>query len=360
MEIQGYFTKKGLELCTKLSAGSTLTITRIVAGSGETTDPKTVSSLPQIKQELAVNTPEQNGNTATIPVTLVAAEAPENYDLTELGVYAEDPEEGEILYKVYKLDIPVGIQTGSRLVLRFYLEETLSEDFNAVVSCSPAGIITEMTYAPLRNMLQSASAATKTVVISAPQLPDYIARLPRILSENLKIYVSGTLNAPLTISGFCGYGSILIIGDQTEGCTVRSLVDVSNCSAAVGMQNLTFIDAGTAQATYYQAVVFASNVSQLTMGSCTFQGTGTGRAVMFANGAHGWLGSCSIQNFETAAGSWAYSTLGMTNVTAADNTYGAHVYNGGIVFLAGTTPELLGGVSNRNSDGLITRSGKLL
>ena len=57
MEIHGYFTRKGLNLSAKLSAGASLTITRIVAGSGVITDVKAAVSVRQRKQELEVNTP---------------------------------------------------------------------------------------------------------------------------------------------------------------------------------------------------------------------------------------------------------------------------------------------------------------
>ena len=92
MDMQGYFTAKGLALTAKLLSGATLEVTRVVAGSGYTDKPAAATALPQVQQELAVNTPTYNGSTAVIPATLVAAQARTSYTLTELGVYAKAPD----------------------------------------------------------------------------------------------------------------------------------------------------------------------------------------------------------------------------------------------------------------------------
>lgn len=360
MEIQGYFTGKGLALSTKLLTGAALAVTRVVAGGGSTADPLAATSLPQPKQTLAVNPPSRSGNTATLPVTLAAALAREAYTLTELGVYASDPDEGEILYKVYRLGEPVDIKPDSRMVLRFYLEETVSQDLNVIVACSPAGLVTEADFAPVRDKVRADFVPFRTVLLSAPELPAYAAALPRLLTEHLTLRITGALEEPLLLSGFYGSGSILIDAVTPEDCVIRNTVRVSDCTAGIALKNLTFASSQAVEETYYQAAVSALNVRQITVGNSSFTGNGAGRAVLLANGSSGWLGDCSIRNFQTALASWAYSTLGANDVAASGNTYGAHVYNGGTILLCGTTPELVGGTTNCNSDGLIARNGKTL
>lgn len=141
MEIHGFFTEKGLALSAKLLTGVGLTITRVEAGGGQTA--ATSLNLAQARQVLAAGVPTRKGNSVVLPVTLAAALAGEDYSLTELGVYAQDPDEGEILYKVYRLKGPVTITAGSPAVLRFYLQETVSEGLEVTVACSPAGLITQ-------------------------------------------------------------------------------------------------------------------------------------------------------------------------------------------------------------------------
>lgn len=359
MDIQGYFTKKGLALSAKLATGALLTITRVVAGARQTADHMETTSLPQPKQTLAVNSPTRTGNTATIPVTLAAAQAEEDYTLTELGVYAQDPDEGEILYKLYRLDTPVDIKAGSRLVLRFYLEETVSQDVNVTVNCSPNGLITEKELEPLRNRLFATYAPVKEVTLEAAALPAYIMMLPRLITEKLILHISGTLEEPLLIAGFYGSGSIVIDGGALENCTLTNVVHITDCSISIGLKLLTFEDSGAGAETFYQSTITAMNVHQVYLDNCALRGNGTGTAIRLANASIGWISNSSIQNFNTAVASFISSVLSVFNVAASGNQRGIDVYCGGIVLLHGT-PELVGGVENLNNGGLIVRNGSPL
>ena len=272
MDIQGYFTKKGLALSAKLSAGAVLTITRIVAGSGETADPEAAASLPQIKQELRVNAPKQSGNTAVIPVTLVAAEAAEAYSLTELGVYAEDPDEGEILYKVYRLGEPVNISPASRLVLRFYLEETVSQALHVTVNCSLAGLVTEEEFLPVKTAVQATASTGRTVNLTAEELKPFLDALPRLLTENLTIFVSGTVTEIIRITGFYGCGSIRL--DTKSSCTFQKVLYAFDNDVAIRIRNMTFSDhADFGVDSNYNALLGIANCDRVSVESCTFTGT---------------------------------------------------------------------------------------
>ncbi len=359
MEIQGYFTQKGLNLGAKLSAGASLTITRIMADSGVLANVREAVSLPQARQKLAVNTPAQSENTATIPATLMAAEAPEDYSLTELGVYASDPDDGEILYKVYKLDAPVSIVAGSRMVLRFYLEETVSEEVEVTVPDSPAGIITEAEFDPVLEKVQSVSAPTRNVTVPAEELPAYLKALPRLITEYLTIQTTGTVTAPLELTGFYGSGRIIITGDTLGNCTVTDVVNASRCSIPIKLDNLAFVDSGKAADTFNQAVVYSENMKDLTLATCSFTGDGTAKAVLTSRG-NGRLYNCTITGFATAVSSVSYSIVGVDGATASDNNIGAHTYWGGIIILCSGTPQLLGGASNQNSSGLIVYNGAVI
>ena len=92
MNIQGTYTNKGLALTAKTAAGACLRVTRVVGGSGHTADVPNAAQLPEIRQTLAVGEARCAGNTAVLPVTLAAVELEDSYTLTELGIYAEDPD----------------------------------------------------------------------------------------------------------------------------------------------------------------------------------------------------------------------------------------------------------------------------
>lgn len=140
MELLGYFTSKGEALSAKLLMGTPLTITRVTAGDGET--PADADALMHDRQALPVGTMLRDGPTVTLPVTLVAAAAADSYPLKELGVYAEDPDEGEILYRIYRTSQPMDIRADSPLTIRFYLKETVSDAAEVTVCSAAAGILT--------------------------------------------------------------------------------------------------------------------------------------------------------------------------------------------------------------------------
>ena len=165
MELLGYFTSKGESLSAKLLTGTALTITRVAAGDGETS--ADAAALIRDCQALPAGTMLRSGTTVTLPVTLTAALAAESYILREIGVYAEDPEEGEILYRIYRLSQPVNVNAGGQLTIRFQLQETVSEAAEVTVSGTPAGLLTVAD----RGVPAGVAALDETGIVPPSQLP---------------------------------------------------------------------------------------------------------------------------------------------------------------------------------------------
>ena len=364
MEIQGYFTKKGLALLTKLSAGSTLTITRVLAGSGHTADPVSAAALPAVRQSLTVNTARRSGNTAIIPATLTAAQTSTAYTLTELGVYAKDPEEGEILYKLYQLAEPVDITPGSRMVLRFYLEETVSEASEVTVACSPAGLITEAEFLPVRDKLMTSRVSACTVTLEASELSAYLNSLPRLLTENYTITVNGALNAQLIIDNFYGNGHITIKTDGVNSFSLNHGLYISNCRIPIQLwdSQLTApsgLDAGSGLVSVYQS-------RYVRLADCTLTGHEKEENVWGARieeGSHALFESCTFSGFDGVVFAGRLSS-GLFYGSAdhfSGNNKGAYVWMGGRVMLGGSVPDTLGGSANIKSGGMIVKAdGTLL
>ena len=94
-------TNKGLALLAKLVSGTTLNITKAMTGSGYVT-PGT------LQQQTAVTSPQQTMSFRTItygeagqvcvPAYLTNDDLETGYTATQVGFYAQDPDEGEILY----------------------------------------------------------------------------------------------------------------------------------------------------------------------------------------------------------------------------------------------------------------------
>ena len=96
-------TTKGIALLAKLTSGHTLSLVRAVAGAGYVGDTslKYQSSVTGEKQELWFATqsyPEEG--TCAVPVRLYNTGLSAGYIATQIGIYAMDPDEGEILYLI--------------------------------------------------------------------------------------------------------------------------------------------------------------------------------------------------------------------------------------------------------------------
>ena len=141
MNLHGTYTPRGRLLRTKLLSGEgSFTVSRVMAGSGST-DADTAAALAEEKQQLAVGVRQVAESAVTLPVTLVAADAAEDYNFTEAGVYAMDGGE-EILYCIYRLYGGLRVAAGSQLVVRMDLTEQFEEVPAVEVLGSSRGLLT--------------------------------------------------------------------------------------------------------------------------------------------------------------------------------------------------------------------------
>lgn len=362
MELRGYFTSKGIALSAKLLTGKTLEITRVAAGNGWTQE--NASALSQQKQELAVSPPSRQDVTVSIPAVLVAAQAPAEYSLTELGIYARDPEEGEILYKIYRLEEPVRITPTSRMVLRFYLEETVSQEVGVSVTCSPAGLVTEKDFAPVRERVLTNEPVLQTVSVKAEDLQAYVNGLPRFLTKHINICVSGELESTLWINNFFGSGSLSIYSEETDRAVFRRPVNIRQCGMPVSFGNLHFIEPeGLGN---YEAMLSATYSGYIYVKNCEFSGLANGRGTAIEAGNGSVMDVVGLKASNHAAVAIAESGAVMTVSCAAgedvhDNVRGAFTYCGGVILLVGdATPATLGGAFNSKSGGIIAAANGTL
>ena len=104
-------------LKAKIEAGSgtiPLEITRIVTASGRSDDPLNLTAVVNEEQQFTIKTREITGVRTAITVSLTNMGNPETgekplekgYPLSQVGFYAIDPDDGEILYRVSQYDAP--------------------------------------------------------------------------------------------------------------------------------------------------------------------------------------------------------------------------------------------------------------
>jgi len=102
------YTTPGLNLMAKLQTGATLHITRAVGGDGHAS----ADALPALTeiaatQTLTLSDPVYKGNgRALLPVTLYNRGLTGGYILRQIGIYATDPDDGEVLMLVAQSETP--------------------------------------------------------------------------------------------------------------------------------------------------------------------------------------------------------------------------------------------------------------
>lgn len=139
-------TTKGMQLISKLLAsGQTLKFTKIEIGSGhaeEETDLESLTQLVSYERDgyIAKCFPSPDKNMASVVCQVSSIGTVEGFVATEAGLYAEDPDEGEILYAYLDMwDDPQYIYAESNSISKFF-EITMSvviskvENITAVIS----------------------------------------------------------------------------------------------------------------------------------------------------------------------------------------------------------------------------------
>ena len=359
---KGTYTNKCLALAAKTAAGACLRVTRVVGGSGHTPDIPNAAALPEIRQTLAVGEARCAGSTAVLPVTLAAVGLESSYTLTELGVYAEDPDEGEILHCVYRLDEPASILAGSDTVLRFYLRQTVSKDGGATVLCSPAGLITESDCAPVRKKVLATGAPDRAVTIPASELQAYLDALPRLLTEHYVITLSGTNSNIVYLNDFYGCGSLTFRADNLGDCVLTRKVTLKNCSALVTMEKLKW-ELGS-NIPYGESCIYCST-SEVMARECSFtgyvppDGEQVGRAATTVNRGYCEFWDCKFHNFELVINCFGAGHVDIIETEVggeySGSKFGVYTHHSGVAMLSDRVPATLGsgGKETRNGGGCI-------
>lgn len=141
MKLTGSYTKKGAEMAAAAVAQSkSLTVTRAVAGSGNTASSAT--ALSQIRQEIALVSKSVKAGACVIEALLEAEQAAEKYTLTEIGLYAKVGSGTEALYKVFRMDEGLMVEPETDLSITFFLTEQVLLAGQVQVVLSKQGFVT--------------------------------------------------------------------------------------------------------------------------------------------------------------------------------------------------------------------------
>ena len=145
------FTRKGEQLRAKVEAGKCkLTLTKIKIGNGDVTlgDIKDMNDLksPQLVLGISSCAVSAEDDRVCEVVGIVSSSNVENaFSVTEMGLYANDPDVGEILYLVEIDTSPDDMpnkNAQSPVTLTYKIELVTSNTANVTALVSPAGLVT--------------------------------------------------------------------------------------------------------------------------------------------------------------------------------------------------------------------------
>lgn len=354
--MNGFYTEKGADLAVKLQTGVKLVISKATVGSGISS--RTSVKLDQEKQTATVGTPVVRNRTAELPVTLPEVQVVQDFSLTELGIYADDPDEGEILYQVYRLNHPHDVMAGGEDSLRLVPKITIGQG-GIEVPCSPAGMLIDEDLTPIRssiavlqNKVLANYVSTRSVSVAPSELQAYLNSLPRMLTETLTIQVTGgSITGDILVYGFYGSGHLKI---QGAGVTVTGCVDIEDCRCGIDVSGFS-VQAADTMTSIYHAPVVVRRCDETHVIECTVNGNGSCSGFVVDLHSMAVIADCSISNCMAAVNCNTNSACTVYNLTGSfsGNTIGIRVHRGGLVMLSDDTPDMLGGSTNIKSGGMI-------
>lgn len=143
-------TNKGIALIAKLIAsGSPLAFTRMAVGTGQISDgidPAGLAGLMNYKVNGTIAAVETDGEVASLVCQISSDENVQGFTITEAGIFATDPDEGEILYAYLNLsDDPqyiYGEEAGVSKFLEIILSVVVGQVSNIDASISISSLVT--------------------------------------------------------------------------------------------------------------------------------------------------------------------------------------------------------------------------
>ncbi len=207
--------------------------------------------------------------------------------------------------------------------------------------------------------VEMTTVPSRTVEVAAEDLAAYITAMPRLLTEDLTIVVSGgTIADFIRISSIYGSGSLTIRAKKGEDVIFTEGILAIKCNVLITMDGLKL-------KSKQKYTVLGGDNSTCIIKNCDIDRVDTTSAdtygITSSSGAQVVALTCNFTHCYDTAIAMEGSILALVNCTCSGNRIGALPLRGGIILLCGTTPDLLGGTANIKSGGIIVKSdGTLL
>ena len=206
------------------------------------------------------------------------------------------------------------------------------------------------------------TVSTRSVTVTAAELPGYIKSLPRLLTEVLIVIAEqGAVPSGLELEGFYGPGMLHIDGKNS---VLNGGISILRCGAYV---NLTHFDVrGTLTVNSGLYAVYSARSPNVAMSHIIIDGSRSSAdraeltGVRCDNCGMTLMQEFQISNVDTAVLITGASIATADGFDCSGNRTGAYAYRGGVLILIGSTPDLLGGATNIKGSGMIFKNGVFL
>lgn len=260
-------TKQGRQLQAKVEAGTKLTITKLKLGSGVLQEGKQMEELTDLvepKQNIGIATIEaQDNGMCKVSATISNAGLSVGYYVRELGVFATDPDKGEILYLVATDSAPdyLPAEGGATVVSQEFAVYVSVNNTDNVVAEIDAGALATMGYVQLSiknhnddidahsaaigkhnsaTSVHTANLASKAEAEAGTNTSKFMT--PARDREAMQAFVGGDLTG--MIFAFAGStipsGFLLCDGSKVSRTTYKKLFDVIGTTYGEGDGSTTF------------------------------------------------------------------------------------------------------------------------
>ena len=142
----GELTAAGGKLLAKVEAGTRLTFTRMEIGDGQESlaAAKTLTKLASPKSSIPISDTAVYGDVCRISGVFISSNIEQSFSVRELGLYARDPDVGEILYMISIDPNPESIPPKTAALKQaatYAMNIVVSNAANITVKIDPAGLV---------------------------------------------------------------------------------------------------------------------------------------------------------------------------------------------------------------------------